>query len=559
MILEPGNPLARARSGALLLLAALAAARAGAQTVVIPPALDPGAIQQRQIDEERRRREAEQEHKPTPPIDSGALAKPAAPPADNKVKFRVREIVFSPSAILPAAELDRAAAEFLDREVTLADLQQLTARINDAYRSRKVVTAEAIIPPQDVTQGVIHVRLVEGRVGRTQIQGNTSTRARFIERRLHQQLVDLDRLESAMTRFNRTTDAQLKAALEPGQARGTTDFQVDVAEPKRQELRMTADNYGSPSTGSSRATIAYLNRSLFGDRDALALSDCQASGQTSLASSYGLPINAWGGRVDLSGNLDKTSIKYGPLTSLHITGESKGWTAGLRQPTWLTQRWQLDLLASLQERNSTNWIDTQLLATTRTRGRNVGLEASAFQDRDSEVLNYTRSFVKATVLDTESLLIDRGSLRYNHQFRGATSLAGNVSWQSTKQKSLPSSEQFFIGGQGSVPGYTSGALSGDTGEAVSVDLRHPLGSGSLWGQRLQVGGLTTLAYGSVAPYRPPGSILAEHVHLAGLALGANAALGSRYTASLMLGRGLTGVDAGLRGPCVQFQVGAVLF
>jgi hypothetical protein len=49
------------------------------------------------------------------------------------------------------------------------------------------------------------------------------------------------------------------------------------------------------------------------------------------------------------------------------------------------------------------------------------------------------------------------------------------------------------------------------------------------------------------------------VHLAGLALGANAALGSRYTASLMLGRGLTGVDAGLRGPCVQFQVGAVLF
>jgi len=554
--------MARTRQGALLLLATLAAARAGAQTVVIPPSLDPGAVQQRQIDEERRRREAEQDRKPTEPVDRGALAKPAAPPADNKVKFRVREIVFSPSLILPRAELDRAAAEFVGQEVTLADLQRLTAKVNDAYHARKVVTAEAIIPPQDVSQGVIEVRLVEGRVGRTRIQGNVSTRTRFIERRLHQkpgELVDLDRLESAMTRFNRTTDAQVRAALEPGQARGTTDFQVDVAEPKRQELRLAVDNYGSPATGSSRATLAYLNRSLFGDRDALALSDCQASGQTSLASSYGFPINAWGGRVDLSGNLDKTSIKYGPLTSLRITGESKGWTAGLRQPTWLTQRWQLDLLASLQERNSTNWIDTQLLATTRTRGRNLGLELSAFQDRDSEVLNYTRSFVKATVLEPVSLLIDRGSLRYNHQFRGTTSLASNLSWQSTRQKALPSSEQIFIGGQGSVPGYTSGALSGDTGQSLSVDLRHPLGTGSLWGQSLQTGGVTTLAYGSVAPYRPPGSILADRMHLLGLAVGVNAALGSRYTASLALGRGLTGVDPGLRGPCVQFQVGALLF
>ena len=111
MTLATGTELSRTRRSAMLMAAALAAAQAAAQ-VVVPPSVDPGAIQRRQMEEEQRRRQEEQERaKPTPPIDREGLRKPPAPPADNTVRFLVREITFSPSAILTSAELEKAAAE----------------------------------------------------------------------------------------------------------------------------------------------------------------------------------------------------------------------------------------------------------------------------------------------------------------------------------------------------------------------------------------------------------------------------------------------------------------
>jgi hemolysin activation/secretion protein len=358
----------------MLMAAALAAAQAAAQ-VVVPPSVDPGAIQRRQMEEEQRRRQEEQERaKPTPPINREGLRKPAERPADNTVRFLVREITFSPSKILGSAELEKAAAAFRGREVTLADLQQLTAAIDAAYRARRIVTAEALIPPQDVSQGVVHVRLIEGKVGRTAINGNGYTRTRYIENRLRLQpreLVDLDRLESAMVRFNRTNDAQVRASLKPGVEPGTSDFQIDVAEPRRDDLRLMLDNFGSPGTGRTRLTAAYLHRSLFGRKDDVSVSDTAAKGQNSSAIGYGMPVNTWGGRVDLGFNFDKTAIKNGGLESLRITGQSRAWTLSLRQPTLLSQRMQLDVIASAQKRDSTNWIDDVFLNDTRTRGESL--------------------------------------------------------------------------------------------------------------------------------------------------------------------------------------------
>ena len=155
---------------------ALAAAQAMAQQPIVPPAADPGAIQQRQIEEQRRRREEERERfKPSEPIKRDRIELPAAEPAPDAVRFLVREIEFTPSEILSAAELEAIAAEFRGRQLTLADLRQLAERVNALYQAKGIVTARAVIPPQDVSNGVVRVQLVEGRVGRVNIEGNAST------------------------------------------------------------------------------------------------------------------------------------------------------------------------------------------------------------------------------------------------------------------------------------------------------------------------------------------------------------------------------------------------
>ena len=177
-----------ASSLAILMIAVPATAQ-----VVIPWSADPGALQQRQIEEDRRRREMErEERKPvTEPLKRPAPAEPAALPGQEAVRFLVREIQFTPSEIFTADELGRLAGEYQGRELTLADLRQLTARINELYRGKGVVTAQAIIPPQDVTRGIIRIRLVEGRLGTINLKGNDSTNERYIIDRLRLKPNDL--------------------------------------------------------------------------------------------------------------------------------------------------------------------------------------------------------------------------------------------------------------------------------------------------------------------------------------------------------------------------------
>lgn len=81
---------------------------------------------------------------------SGAARSRAAAscrPAGEAVRFMVREIRFTESAILPAEKLaELARLPTPARELALAELRDLTTRIDEAYRERRVVTARAVIP-----------------------------------------------------------------------------------------------------------------------------------------------------------------------------------------------------------------------------------------------------------------------------------------------------------------------------------------------------------------------------------------------------------------------------
>ena len=548
---------------AALAAAALAAAQAAAQQPVVPPSADPGAIQQRQIEEERRRREAERERlKAIEPIKRDALEQPAAKPAPESVRFLVREIQFTPSEILSAAELEAIARDYRGRQLSLADLQKLAERVNALYKSKNVVTAQAVVPPQDVSDGVVRIRLIEGKLGKLRIEGNASTREGYIAGRLRlkpAELIDLSRLEQSLTRFNRTNDAQLRAELKPGADFATTDVIVGVTEPPRQELRLTLDDFGAPSTGRWREGVTYLNRSVLGFRDDLSLSVTQADGQFSRAYSYGFPFNPWGGRISLAYYKDETAIKHGPLETLKITGLSQAQVLTIRQPLYVGAHAQLDALGGGKRRFSSNWIDTVFLQRTETHDANLGLELQAFDDKSFWLASYTLSAGRAKVLAETDYGIGRGALRYSRELGRGFSLRGNLSWQTTRQQGLPSSEQFFIGGEGSVRGYTVGTYVGDTGQTLSLELHHPLWKRESQGRETSLTGFFFTDYGAVKPFLPPNSTLNPNPHLSSVGWGLNAAFGKHVYGRLTFGYGITDVPGAPRHYDVLFQLVASAF
>ncbi len=528
-----------------IVAAALFMAQAFAQ-VQVPPAADPGAIQQRMMDDLMRRQELERERrKPVAePLRRDVPEIPAGQAGPEAVRFLVREIRFTKSEILSAEELESVAAEFRGRELSLADLQKLAARVTELYRRKGVVTAQAVVPPQDVTGGVVLIRLVEGRLGKVRIEGNDSTNEGYVADRLGLQpedLMDLATLEAALVRFNRTNDAQLRAELKPGERFATTDLRVAMTEPQRHDLRITLDNLGASATGKERTAIIYLNRSLLGFRDYLSLSVTSATGQYSQAVTYDFPVNTWGGRINLGHYSDRTAIRNGTLASLKITGESTARVVSLRQPTLVDSSRQLDIVAGGKQRRSYNWIDSVLLQRTDTEDRNLGVEAQLFDPRFTWFASYIRSDGHAQVTQREGFRIDRGALRHNRDLGNKLSLRGNLWWQSSKQVLLPSSEQFFIGGEGSVRGYPIGVYSGDTGQALNLELHHPLLTASADTGGLGATGFFFADYGRVKPYRAPNSSLAPHEALTGVGWGVHAAVGKDVYAKLTFGYGATRV------------------
>jgi hemolysin activation/secretion protein len=517
---------------AALLLGAVAGG-AGAQPVVIPPGADPAVIQQREIEREQRRRAEEQRQdrieRPLAPV-----APPAAPApsATDNVQFAAREIRFEPaSQLLAAAELQALAAPYTGRTLRLSELRELVAKVNALYRAKGVVTAQASLPPQDVTEGVVRILLTEGRVGRIAIQGNASTREDYITERLSlqpQMLVQLPQLEQDLLRFNRSNDAQLKADLVPGQALGQTDLALTLSEPKRDELRLFVDNTGSSATGERRTGVAYLRRSLTGRRDDLSLSTVRAAGHEGHYVSYGLPVSSQGTRLTLGYFKDRTRIVNGPVEPLDVTGSAESYSVQLRHPLHVGTALQVDALASLKKRRSSNFIVGTPLTSAENTGGSAGVDLQLLDERGywAASAELHAGVERIAGVSPRHYDLVRAAVRRSYSLTPQWTLNGSLNLQLTTREQLPSGEQLVIGGEGTVRGYASGLFSGDRGHILNLEAhrRVELPQPTPWAY--SVFGFTD--YGYVRPYRPPGNTRGADV-LQSVGAGMHFAYGSRVT------------------------------
>lgn len=554
-----GGRAARALSFWLVAAAWPAAAQTPPQ---LPPSVDPGVIQQRSREIERRMLE-EREGRPeaAPSIDQDAI-RPAPAKQSAGTRFMLKRIEYTKSELLSEQTLRELAADIEGREVSLAEVQAVVDRINALYRERGVPTAQAVLPAQEVSSGVLKIKLVEGRVGQILLEGNASTNDDFILSRLGQspgELADVGELERSMMRFNRSQDVQLRAELKPGAKFGETDVALTVTEPPKHEMRLFADTSGSEATGVYRLGVFYQNRSLFGRRDALGATLVGAEGHEGRALTYSFPINTLGTRLALSWFDDYTRIRNGPFAPLRIRGESTAWTALLRHPTLIGRNYQLDLLAGAKTRKTESWIEGRLFQSTDIDDVSIGVDGQWWETDRLWTGSLTFSHGEAKPIDDiveTSFSIWRGTVRRVQELGDGWSVHGSVNFQYTRDENLTSSEQFLIGGDGSVRGYQTGLFSGDKGLAASFELHHPLPQPPV--APVRTSGFLFLDYGATQPFRPVGSTRGTDT-LASYGWGLNANINQNVSARVTLGLPIRDRLQEPRGYYVHFQLVAQVF
>lgn len=491
-----------------LICGAWAAMAPHANAQVIPPSISPGAVQsgERAQREEQRREELIQQAPQAPAVTTPAT--PAASAASEVKNIRVERFQVDSSQILSASEIDSVLAPLRGQTVSLADLQAAVVQINKLYDARRALTARAFLPPQTVRDGVVQIRLVESRTGRLQVQGNQSLASDYVSERLtlsQDSLMSIPTLEEDIARFNRLNATQLRASVVAGEKFGTTDVQITVIEPPRNQFQFYVDNAGRDTTGNARAGFSARSNNLAGLSDSAIFNGTVTEGSHSFGLSYSLPVTRNDLRLDLSASTGEIRIIDGPFQPLDITGKSQDATIGLTQPllTKLDRSWSTYARFSARESVSRFGGVEQLNEDLRIL--TFGLAGDRLGDRSSWYLDQFVS-VGLTGLGGESdFLYYRMAGNRLDRVSDSFQLVTRASLQLSDTELLPSSELFQVGGAYTVRGFSEGLLSGRNGYYVSAELRYGQGTQAYFesgADAPRVQWLGFIDHGAAFPYRP---------------------------------------------------------
>ena len=208
------------------------------------------SVQQRQAYESKQQIQAE--HKES----QVQVECPQTEAGSQELRFQVREIRLNRSDLLTVEEIREAVAFDGPCEMTLQELQQIVARLNALYQKKGQLTAMAVLLPQEVANGLVKIRLIEGRYGKTTLSGNKRISEGYVTDRINTpagQLCDLQLLQKNLNLYNQTNTFPLQAKLVPGTESGTTDVELDLQERENPwQTLLFADNANQDSSGLYR-------------------------------------------------------------------------------------------------------------------------------------------------------------------------------------------------------------------------------------------------------------------------------------------------------------------
>ena len=120
----------------------------------------------------------DQQNRPARPTERPNLHMPQfqRPQADARPLFALKGVAIAGAAAIPRERLAEVYQPYLGKMVSQADLVAIADGISDLYRAAGFHLSRAVIPPQDIQQGRILVRVIEGSITDVELKGDDAER-----------------------------------------------------------------------------------------------------------------------------------------------------------------------------------------------------------------------------------------------------------------------------------------------------------------------------------------------------------------------------------------------
>lgn len=449
----------------------------------VPNAFDPGQMQKN-----IQKNNFNQRTTALPPISNEV--KPHAPiPGAQAVKFKLNKVIFTGNTVFTDAELQAIFASSLHKEISVADLQTLVQEVTTYYRNAGYVLSRALLPPQEIKNGVVKVEIAEGFISSVTVTGNPGGARKLIEEygeHIQQSKpLKLSVMQREMLLANDLPGMSVKAVIVPSKTVPDAADLTLVADNKLMNASLEYNNYGTRYLGPIQTAVAFAANSIFVGGDTTGMNATVTSKESEMQY-YNLyhsePINSNGLSFIIGTSYTATQPRF-LLAPVEIVGLSALFYGGLNYSLIRSREKNLSLHAMANYENVTSTILSAPLYQDRIRSLDLGgtfdttdrwngsdslgldvihgfpilgAQMHAEQSRPEGRAQYTR--ITAFLSRLQQPLYKMLSLY--------TSFSGQYSFQP-----LLATEQFSIGGPLYGRGYGPAEIVGDEGLAGKIELR----------------------------------------------------------------------------------------
>jgi len=405
-------------------------------------------------------------------------------------------------------ELRRVIQDLHNKDLTFNEIQTAALRIKNFYNQKGYFLANAVIPKQEVQNGIVTIVITEGKlesknpfiIKKIDLRLKENIPAEYLNQSMNGEVTQQG-LERGLLNFNDTPGVAGTITLEPGDEPGTTKIILDVIEGPLLSGSVTVDNYGSRYTGEIRTTgtININNPSKYGDQVGLTKIIAPKDNFDLNQASYNFPL----GRSGLRGTASYSKLEYKIGKELETNPMSMGtadlYSTSVKYPLYRTAKQSFFLDGSYDKKKLYN--ETTGSVTSNKELDNYGL-GFTFQNTDEFItagfsqLSFTQTFGDLDLSKVASSLTSdqgAGGAKTNGSFEKSAvqllriqrvteklnlQLLANAQFSN---KNLDSSEKLSLGGATGVRAYPSGEASGDEGQKISIDAKYNLKSGTKFG------------------------------------------------------------------------------
>ncbi|WP_156437956.1 ShlB/FhaC/HecB family hemolysin secretion/activation protein [Bradyrhizobium valentinum] len=410
---------------------------------------------------------------------------------NSKPLFVLKHVSITGAVAIPQDRLLTTYQPYIGKTVSQADLATIATAVSDVYRAAGFHLSRAIVPPQDIQSGQLHIQVIEGSITELMLKGDGAEQfgvRPMLEAVLTERPSRLATLERKLLLINGRPGVRIEdtAIEEIGTASGQFRLILSL-KTWHVFTSFGVDNLGSSSVGpwQSYGTAAFNSYLTPGDSLVFNLSTTPGDPRQLAFGrlSYEIPIGADGARIGTAGYYSEVwPGDYRRLYSDNIKTESfeiRGSIAPLQ-----SQKSSLTLIAAAAFTNASENDVFGPIYADRIRTASLTSDyrlQDSFGGTNYLTVNYRQGLdiLGASHRGDDFLSRDGASGKFsalNFWFTRYQTLSDAWSLKlasagQTASGPLFTSQQFYLGGVAFGRGYGSAEISGDNGLAGSAELR----------------------------------------------------------------------------------------